>query len=323
MSITVTPVRFEHHRESLGIGESTPRLSWVVDFGPAGWRQARYEVEVGQRMPQARPRRSSRSTAPTRCWCPGRSTRSRRVSAARCACASPGRTARPRAWSDWSAVETGLLEASDWAAHLVGPDADGAFAAGPHRSSAVRSRLTDAAIRRARVYVTAHGVSSSSSTAPRVGDHVLAPGWTAYERRLRYQTFDVTAPCTPARTCSAHGSATAGGAASSAGGGRRNMYGDRARRCSPSSRSTYADGRGGRRHPTTTGASAPGPIRSADLYDGEDYDARLERPGWSTAGFDDRRLGRRSRSSELDRRTLVAPTGPPVRHVESSRCRRC
>lgn len=30
-----------------------------------------------------------------------------------------------------------------------------------------------------------------------------------------------------------------------------------------------------------------GPVLSADLYDGEDYDARLELPGWSTAVFDD------------------------------------
>ena len=27
----------------------------------------------------------------------------------------------------------------------------------------------------------------------RVGDHVLAPGWTSYTHRLRYQTYDVSA----------------------------------------------------------------------------------------------------------------------------------
>ena len=36
MSITITPVRFEHHREALGIGEREPRLSWVVGSAPAG-----------------------------------------------------------------------------------------------------------------------------------------------------------------------------------------------------------------------------------------------------------------------------------------------
>src|SRR5205085_1432730 len=32
--------------------------------------------------------------------------------------------------------------------------------------------------------------------------------------------------------------------------------------------------------------SAEGPIRSSDLLMGEDYDARREIPGWSTANFD-------------------------------------
>jgi len=26
----------------------------------------------------------------------------------------------------------------------------------------------------------------------KVGDHVLAPGWTSYKHRVTYQTFDVT-----------------------------------------------------------------------------------------------------------------------------------
>ena len=31
-----------------------------------------------------------------------------------------------------------------------------------------------------------------------------------------------------------------------------------------------------------------GPIRANNEYDGEEYDARMEMPGWSRAGFDDR-----------------------------------
>ena len=30
-----------------------------------------------------------------------------------------------------------------------------------------------------------------------------------------------------------------------------------------------------------------GPIRANNEYDGEEYDARMEMPGWSRAGFDD------------------------------------
>jgi alpha-L-rhamnosidase len=44
----------------------------------------------------------------------------------------------------------------------------------------------------ARLYATAHGVYEATINAQRVGDQVLAPGWTSYSHRLRYQTYDVT-----------------------------------------------------------------------------------------------------------------------------------
>ncbi len=34
-------------------------------------------------------------------------------------------------------------------------------------------------------------------------------------------------------------------------------------------------------------ATADGPVRANNEYDGEEYDARMEMPGWSSAGFND------------------------------------
>ena len=45
---------------------------------------------------------------------------------------------------------------------------------------------------RARLYITALGVYEAQLNGETVGDHVMAPGWTSYRHRLRYQTFDVT-----------------------------------------------------------------------------------------------------------------------------------
>ncbi len=39
--------------------------------------------------------------------------------------------------------------------------------------------------------------------------------------------------------------------------------------------------------PTPRGRSTAGPIRFDDLYNGEEYDARAELPGWDSPGFDD------------------------------------
>ena len=39
-------MRFEHHRDALGVGEHAPRLSWRAASAPEDWWQAGYEVEV-------------------------------------------------------------------------------------------------------------------------------------------------------------------------------------------------------------------------------------------------------------------------------------
>ena len=44
--LIVWPVTAEHHREPLGIGDTRPRLSWVVRTELPDWRQAAYELEV-------------------------------------------------------------------------------------------------------------------------------------------------------------------------------------------------------------------------------------------------------------------------------------
>ncbi|MDE3152335.1 MAG: family 78 glycoside hydrolase catalytic domain, partial [Gemmatimonadota bacterium] len=60
--------------------------------------------------------------------------------------------------------------------------------------------------------------------------------------------------------------------------------------------------------------TANGPVLSSDIYDGETYDARLERTGWSRAGYDDAGW---QRVAELPApgAELVAPMAPPVERV--------
>lgn len=42
------------------------------------------------------------------------------------------------------------------------------------------------------LYITALGVYEAFLNGQRVGEYVLAPGWTAYDQRLQYQVYDVT-----------------------------------------------------------------------------------------------------------------------------------
>ena len=47
-------------------------------------------------------------------------------------------------------------------------------------------------VRRAMLYATARGVVELHLNGARVGDAVLAPGWTDYRRRIEYAAHDVT-----------------------------------------------------------------------------------------------------------------------------------
>jgi alpha-L-rhamnosidase len=45
----------------------------------------------------------------------------------------------------------------------------------------------------ARLYVSAMGLYQLELNGKRVGDQYFTPGWTAYDFRYQYQTYDVTA----------------------------------------------------------------------------------------------------------------------------------
>ena len=59
------------------------------------------------------------------------------------------------------------------------------------RTCGVGSQITEP-VTRARLYATRARRYELELNGHRVGDHVLAPGWTSYHHQLRYDTFDVT-----------------------------------------------------------------------------------------------------------------------------------
>lgn len=308
----VAEPRAEHHREALGIGEARPRLSWVVLDVPAGWQQGAYEIECadpefGDVVSSGRIDSEDSVLVP---W-PHRELGSR-----------SRRQIRVRVWgsgsahaSDWSpalTLETGLLEPSDWTASFITPDTPGMPAAGESVPLLRRDFSVGGAVRRARLYATAWGLYELELNGVRVGDIALAPGWTSYHHRLRYQTYDVTEALNP-------GSNTLGAWLADGwfrgrlgfNGGTRHIYGDR-RGLLVQLEIQYADGSAEVVRTDENWRTAAGPIQRASLYDGEHHDARRERPGWSAPGLD---AGDWLPVQLMahDRTTLVAPSGPPVR----------
>ena len=57
-----------------------------------------------------------------------------------------------------------------------------------------RSFAVGGSVRRAMLYATARGLVELHLNGVRVGDAVLAPGWTDYRKRIEYAAHDVTRP---------------------------------------------------------------------------------------------------------------------------------
>ena len=168
-------------------------------------------------------------------------------------------------------------------------------------------------VERARAYVTSHGLYEMAINGQRVGDAVLTPGWTSYNKRLQYQTYDVTALIKQGPN--AVGVALGNGwyRGNLAWDDKRNIYGNRLGLLLQ----IVVTYRGGRQETIATDAAwkaSTGPVLMSEIYHGETYDARLEKPGWTSAGFADREWAG-VRTVEHRKDHLVSPAGPPVRRT--------
>lgn len=312
--VTILGIRFEHLRDPLGAGTPRPRLSWVIETERPGWMQAAYEVEAfdpgGQVRGQTGRIDSGQSVLVPWPFAPLASREHVSI--------------RVRVWgtdgsaSKWSAphyIECGLFRTDDWSAQFITPGWE-EDTGRPQPSPMLRREFSvKAGLQQARLYITALGVYEAQINGQLVGDQVFDPGWTSYHHRLQYQTFDVTPLLCAGQN--AIGAVLGDGwyrGRLGFGGGRRNLYGDRLALLAQLE-IIYQDGTLERIVTDEHWRAATGPILSSDIYDGETYDARLERPGWSMPGYDDKDWSGVS-LLKRDLGTLVAPMGPPVRRTE-------
>lgn len=311
---TVGRVRIEHQKEALGIGTDRPRLSWMIETETLNWHQAGYEIQLfdaGGTLRSETGRVASEQSALVD-WQFAPLVSRERVSVRVRVWGDDGESS---AWSEPVSIETGLLHEDDWSARFITPDWD-EDTTKPQPAPLLRREFdVRANVKQARLYITAHGVYEAQLNGEIVGDHVLAPGWTSYPHRLRYQTFDVTHLLHEGRN--ALGAMLGDGwfrGRLGFGGGQRNLYGNRLALLAQLE-ITFADGTAETIVTDENWRAATGPLLCSDIYDGETYDARLERVGWSQAEYRDEDW-KSVRTVEWDFTTLVAPVGPPVRRTQ-------
>ena len=193
-------------------------------------------------------------------------------------------------WQNPEFLDAAWQPAKDLGRYGMAPWGDAGFTS-EHRLPARLLRKEFAVakpVRRATVYYAGLGLSELYLNGARVGDHVLSPGLTDYDKHMLYVTFDVTKQLSSGRNA----------LGLMLGNGR--YYAPRGEAVPTRTRDfgyprallqlnvEYADGtRSSVISDETWKLSTDGPIRANNEYDGEEYDARMELAGWNRAGFDD------------------------------------
>jgi alpha-L-rhamnosidase len=308
-------LRVEYLENPLGLDATVPRLSWVVTSKARGQRQAAYRILVASREDLLRPERAD-------LWDSGKvdSDETLQIAYGGRPLASRQRCYwRVQVWdqdghtsggSEPARWEMGLLQPSDWQGRWIGRTDSTNYTPAPllRKKFDVRRRVA-----RARVYVCGLGYHELSLNGRRVGDALLDPGYTRYDRRVLYLTHDVTELLRPGRNALGVVLGT----------GWFNCHTKAVWnfhlapwRMSPrlllQLHVEYTDGTEDVVVSDESWQTATGPIVFDSIYGGETYDARLERPGWDTATDGD--------AGWEPARLLPAPAGrlaaqvhPPIR----------
>jgi len=309
-------LRCEYQENPLGMGEDRPRLSWQLGDERSKACQTAYQVLV-----------ENEAGAPV--WDSGKilSDASIQIPFEGPALVSRARYSwRVRTWdsddvqSPWSnraSWEMGLLEPGDWRGVWIGQPSDqireleghDAISAAPFLR---RPFALTAPPKRARLYVTARGLYEAYLNGRRVGDHHLAPGWTDFRYRVRYQTFDVTDLLR--ERDNVVGAILAPGWYSGHVCVWNKIYGALPWFLCQLEIETQNDEKV---IIASDGAwkTSTGPILGADLLRGETHDARLEMPGWHEVKFDDGPWEAVAVEALGEFPALEAPTSVPVRKM--------
>lgn len=287
-SIQVNELICEYAKNPVGISVKDPvRLGWQLSSSGSNIKQSAYEIRVAFSPAALKQGKNLQ-------WQTGRVVSDQSVHVIYKGNALVSRQPyywQVRIWDDkgrvtpWSAVnswETGLLQ-QDWSASWI-TSATTDTTAGPAPMFRKQFELKKK-VRSARAYITSHGIYEAYLNGKRVGDGYFTPGWTSYNIRLQYQVYDVTALLNTG--------ANAAGVMIGDGWYRgytyrfkKDIYGKDLALLFQLEL-LYEDGSKETVVSDNSWKSAYGPIRSSEFFNGEVYDARMERTGWMKAGYND------------------------------------
>jgi alpha-L-rhamnosidase len=308
-SLQVAALYCDHAVNPVAVDHRTPTLGWTLSSARRGNRQRAYRVLVS-RSPVSLQRGIGDL------WDSGKVASDNSTSVVYDGAAPASgeqcywqvrvwdKRDRPSLWSKPGQWQVGLLEASDWRARWIAAPPNDAAAAPLFR----REFSLPGKVKRATAYVYGLGWYELYLNGIKVGDQVLAPANSHYDRVNLYDTFDVTALLR--QNGNAVGVILGGGYDST-----YSQWGwrwEQSKRFIVQIRVDLADGSRWEIVSDQQWRSHEGPITGCGIYGGETYDARKEPGPWSTFGFPDKDWSPVIETGSPGGR-LLANTMPPLR----------
>ena len=168
-----------------------------------------------------------------------------------------------------------------WQARMIAPDED--FNGAPLLRREFTIEPGHGAITRASLTLSALGVVQAWLNGRPISDDLLTPGWSSYEWRLKYVTYDVTGLVDAGNVLGlALGNGWFRGRLGWS--GRSALYGDELGAFAQLE-VTFEDGYTQVIATDRSWTSGPSAVVANDLYDGETIDARLRDDSWLRPGF--------------------------------------
>ena len=285
--VAVEKLRCEYRTDPLGIETSNPRLSWVIRSDIRGQKQTAYQIIVagspdGLSKDEGRiwDSKKVKSDQSVQVVFNGKKLESGKRYSWKVRVWD--RKGRQSEWSEPAFWEMGLIHPDDWKAKWIAYE-------GASAPLFRKEFLISKPVKEARVYISGLGYYELSMNGSKIGDHVLEPGQTDYEQRTFYVVQDVTSRLTQGRNAIGvmlgdgwyHQTAVNHGKY----GWTDVVYGTP--RLIFQMHLTFLDGSRQVIISDESWKASPGPVIANNIYAGEQYDARLEKDGWDSPGFDD------------------------------------
>lgn len=313
----VEALRCEYKKDPLGIEEINPRLSWKIISDKTDEVQTAYQILVASSPKLLTPAKAdlwnSRKVNSDESILIGYNGK---LLGSRQKCFWTvkvwDKEGNETDWATPASFETGLLNSSDWKAEWIKTAV--VFDEYSYPSPLFRKEFNlSKKVKSARLYCTSLGLYEFYLNGKRVGDELFTPGWTSFTKRLQYQVYDVTEMIN--RGNNAAGIMLGNG-----------WY----RAFRPNSiqekkiqdlevlaqiEIEYNDGSKQLVITDNSWKSSTGAIVKSEIYDGEIYDARLEKKGWNEVGYDDH-TWKGVVLTDTGKDQIVSAVSQPVRRIE-------